>query len=164
MSLKICLMIAALFWSVQMAQASELPICPGSPAIAIASRKSPTLYWTKCIGKQTCCGALFFYFKKTGVDEGEYLNGCLVDGTIARNYDSPSPTVERIYYGDQVRKNIKSWKNCAGGNTPSASAPTKTELHRQFTLFASTLRRNIQTVLSDLGFYKSSIDSQVSIY
>ena len=140
-SLTFCLAIAALLASV--GSGFALPKCPGSP-------KTVTHY-TQITNWQQCVGTVTYQTRGPSVYTGEFSQN-------ARWGQGISTYLTRETFGNpKVREGI--WKNNQfqyAQKTPYSHKPSV--LRTAFKKLSKQNRKQIQSNLKDLGFYKSSID------
>jgi peptidoglycan hydrolase-like protein with peptidoglycan-binding domain len=168
LSLTFCLVIAALLASVGSGFAgSHLPKCPESPWISDDYNSDPS--WHNCIGT-----FLFRTWAGYGTFVGEYKNGkrhgqgtMTLPGTTdwpkgtryVGGWKNGSRHGQGIYYYSYGKIEEGVWKNDKfqyAQKTPYSRKPSV--LRTAFIKLSKENRRQLQTNLKDLGFYKSSID------
>ena len=146
MSLKICLVIAALLGSVSVGYAgSHLPKCLGSPKIYIkyenSSQNAPHPNWDNCYGT-LIYGRTASASRYTGEFKKSRRSG---EGVMF--YPALKIIKEGIFKGHQFQYSKK---------TSYSTKPSI--LQTAFIKIGERIGKKIQTILSDLGFYKASID------
>ena len=138
LSLKICLAIATLLASV--GSGFALPKCPSSPKFV--STYKDILNWHNCVGTVT--------YGSTAKYTGEFKNnmrwGAGIFSYNKKQKNSPK-VQEGIFQNNQFLYAQK---------TPYTRKPSV--LRTAFIKLSKENRRQLQTNLKDLGFYKSSID------
>ncbi|MDA9823440.1 peptidoglycan-binding protein [Paracoccaceae bacterium] len=138
LSLKICLAIATLLASV--GSGFALPKCPSSPKFV--STYKDILNWHNCVGTVT--------YGSTAKYTGEFKNnmrwGAGIFSYNKKQKNSPK-VQEGIFQNNQFLYAQK---------TPYSRKPSV--LRTAFIKLSKENRRQLQTNLKDLGFYKSSID------
>jgi S1-C subfamily serine protease len=135
LSLTFCLMIAALLGSVGSGFAgSHLPKCPGSPFLYERGKPVITVRWDDCIGIKLWSNGEKYV--------GEYKNG------------SRNGIGTYTFSNGNVKKGF--WKDNAF--LYSVKPTKRSVLRTAFRKLSKERRKQLQSNLKDLGFYKSSID------
>ena len=163
--LTFCLVIAALFGSVRVGSATDLPKCvPG-----VTSSWAKTETWDNCKG---------VFFRQVGHRyEGEWVNGKLNGRGTETLRDKKSTQIKYKYVGEwqdnlwhgngfliKVNGTAKEgvWKNgkfqYAQKTSYSPKIAKSSLLRNNFNKLAKNLRKKVQSSLKNLGLYKSSID------
>ena len=166
LSLKICLVIAALFGSVGVGFASDLPKCKGSPSENVVK-------WHNCVGTRIY-SSVSWHKPESDIYVGEWKRPSGVEygkpngKGIAYHSDGRSCTgkkLDGIWYNGKFQNGVTSNYQIKSDRCQNKATPVPIKkiyplsiLHEAFNKLSQENRRRVQSNLKDLGFYKFSID------